>query len=589
MSKRIGFSDIAFGSVRSTARRLAVELGGPARALSLNITRAPAIEVLPEALGLGDAAQGLKLLDGQFALDSQSLDVGKHGDPWSNAAPSEVFAHRLHSFDWLADIAAIGLDKKLIKKSPGLPAQAQERARHLVDRWTVLFGRWNPYAWQNDILAARLFSWLANWQALLFEENETPEGAARRVCTWRQLKRLRRTYRRTPPGKMRLKSAACLVLGGACFDGKQDGLLDRGLDLLDDEIDVQILSDGGHISRNPQQVVQVLEILIVTENALAGRDLQGSREIRRAIDRLTPMVGFFSAGDQSLFGFNGGGTGSAARHKKLLSHAKIKAKPFGYAPHIKYQRLDRNGTVLMIDVGGTPPRPYDLDAHLAPLAFELASPAGRLIVNCGWNERQPRDWREPMRGTAAHSTLILGGSDAGRLLTKGLGQRVLGPAVATDVGTVGCTRKEQETGTWLEAFHEGYLKRFGLTHRRRLYMDILGADIRGEDSLHVPLGATPLTREEIPFEIRFHLHPDVKVTLAQDQRSALLIQPGRKGWRFRTDAGPLVLEKSVYLAQDSKPRRSEQIVIYGRAYGDGDGQTRSNRVRWSLKLMGKVD
>jgi len=226
---------------------------------------------------------------------------------------------------------------------------------------------------------------------------------------------------------------------------------------------------------------------------------------------------------------------------------------------------------------------------LAPLALEMSTPKGPLFVNCGWNIGQPEQWRQPMRATAAHSTLILDNADTGKLLESGLSAKLLGAAIAKDADGVSCTRNEQETGTWLEANHNGYLKSYGLCHRRRLYMDLTGTDIRGEDQLYVPLGDDPLRRDQIPFAIRFHLHPSVKVTLAQDQHSALLIQPGGIGWRFRADGGPLQLEKSVYLAEGCRPRRSEQLVIHGNAYGDSDGQTRSNRVRWTIKRMGNVD
>ena len=589
MTKRVGFTNITAGALLHAYRRVAVDLGGPARALNLSVARVPEFAVLPPHLALGDAAQGLKLLDGQFGLGSQTLDVGAHGDPWSNAAPSEMFAHRLHSFDWLDDLCVLGTKKKRVKQDPELIAKASQRAQQLIDRWIALFGKWNPYAWQNDILASRVFTWLANGQLVFSGDAQSVENLERRTSLYRQIKRIRTTYKRTPAGITRLKAAACLVLGGACFAGKQDGLLDRGLDLLDEEIHVQILSDGGHISRSPHQAAQALEVLMITEGALAAREITGSKEIRRAIDRLTPMLSFFSADDGGFFSFNGGGEGDPARHKALIDFAQIKAKQFGYAPHTKYQRLDKNGTIIMIDVGQTSPRPFDHEAHLAPLAFEMTTSAGRLIVNCGWDARQPRDWRAPMRATAAHSTLVLDGNNAGSLLESAMGKKVLGPAVLEAAGPVSCKRNEQENGTWLQTAHEGYRRQYGLSHHRRLYINLLGDDVRGEDSLSVPLGEAPLTREEIPFEIRFHLHPDVKVTLAQNQQSALLIQPGGIGWRFRTDGGPLHLEKSVYLASGSRPRRSEQLVIYGRAYGDGDGQARSNRVRWSLKKMGDMN
>jgi len=75
------------------------------------------------------------------------------------------------------------------------------------------------------------------------------------------------------------------------------------------------------------------------------------------------------------------------------------------------------------------------------------------------------------------------------------------------------------------------------------------------------------------------------VTLAQNLQSALLIQPGNVGWRFRTDGGPLSIEPSVYLGDGHKPVKSEQLVISGRAIGDSDGETRSNRIRWSLRRL----
>ena len=112
-----------------------------------------------------------------------------------------------------------------------------------------------------------------------------------------------------------------------------------------------------------------------------------------------------------------------------------------------------------------------------------------------------------------------------------------------------------------------------------------GHDIRGEDGLLVPIGAHPKSRDVIPFVIRFHLHPTVRATLAQDMQSALLIQPNHAGWRFRTDGGPIKIEDSVYLGEGFRPTKTQQIVIKGAAYADSDGETRSNRVRWSLRRL----
>ena len=241
--------------------------------------------------------------------------------------------------------------------------------------------------------------------------------------------------------------------------------------------------------------------------------------------------------------------------------------------------------MLIVDTGETAPRPFDDKTHLAPLAFELSTELGRLVVNCGWNNAQPQSFRRAVRATAAHSSLILNEKSAGRLLKEGWASKRLGEIVAVAAGPVSAKRKEQVSGTWLESSHEGYREDTGLSHRRRFYMSIEGDDIRGEDSLYVPLGGVPLTNAEIPFQIRFHFHPDVRVSLSQDQQSALLVQGGKAGWRFRTDGGLLKIEDSVYLGQGHRPVKCQQIVISGRAFCDSDGETRSNRVRWSFRKL----
>ncbi|MGB6230128.1 MAG: heparinase II/III family protein, partial [Litorimonas sp.] len=184
-----------------------------------------------------------------------------------------------------------------------------------------------------------------------------------------------------------------------------------------------------------------------------------------------------------------------------------------------------------------------------------------------------------------HSTLTLGDRSPGEILEEGFAADVLGPAVAVEPGTVRARRKEQSSGIWLECSHDGYKDEYGLVHRRRLFVGEDGTDIRGEDSLFVPVGDTPLGSHAVPYTLRFHFHPDVQVSLAQDLSSALLVLKGRAGWRFRTDGGPIAVEPSVYLGGSARPVRAQQLVLTGNALADGDGQGSTNRVRWSLRRL----
>ena len=69
-------------------------------------------------------------------------------------------------------------------------------------------------------------------------------------------------------------------------------------------------------------------------------------------------------------------------------------------------------------------------------------------------------------------------------------------------------------------------------------------------------------REALPFAIRFHVHPDVKLSLAQAGGTVLLKLPNGEGWRFRAGGGEITIEESVYFGGGA-PRRAEQLVISG--------------------------
>lgn len=534
--------------------------------------RIPAFHGGAPSFKLGNLANVESLLKGKFIYRGKMLDVGINGHPWAGAVPSEDFAIWLHSFDWLQDLLSPEKDV------------GTHRAIGYVDSWILGYGKWNDFSWQADILASRLFNWLTLWSPAL-TGGANSVIMRRRGVVYLQLKTLKANYKHTRPGISRLRAAAALAMGGAKMTERGEGFLARGLDLLDIEIEQQILPDGGHVSRSPEQTVEALKILLALDTLLQDRGVEGSRLMSRAIDRLTPMIAFFRHKDGELCVFHGSGQGEKTFLDRLLNASPSEGKAFKFCPHTGYQRIETDGITLIVDTGTAPDRPFDTHTHMAPLAFELSTHAGRMIVNCGWNNQQPQAWRRSVRAAAAHSTLILDGRSPGRLLALGWKSDILGEAVEAIAGPVHVKRKEQNSGIWLEMSHEGYGDKYGLSHQRRFFVSSEGDDIRGEDSLYLPLGKPAVRHNEIPFDIRFHFHPDVRVSLSQDQRSALLVVGGKSGWRFRTDGGLIAVEPSVYLGAGGKPVKSQQLVISGNAFGDGDGQTRSNRVRWSLREL----
>ena len=75
----------------------------------------------------------------------------------------------------------------------------------------------------------------------------------------------------------------------------------------------------------------------------------------------------------------------------------------------------------------------------------------------------------------------------------------------------------------------------------------------------MPAGGRVAAR--IGFAVRFHIHPDVRVSRLEGG-GFLLKLPGGEGWRFRAGGGEVSVEESIYLG-GGVVRRTEQLVISG--------------------------
>jgi uncharacterized heparinase superfamily protein len=71
----------------------------------------------------------------------------------------------------------------------------------------------------------------------------------------------------------------------------------------------------------------------------------------------------------------------------------------------------------------------------------------------------------------------------------------------------------------------------------------------------------PQARKASNFAIRFHIHPDVRVSTSQGG-AVLLKLPNGEGWRFRAQGSGIAVEESVYLGGDTV-RRTDQLVVAG--------------------------
>jgi uncharacterized heparinase superfamily protein len=301
-----------------------------------------------------------------------------------------------------------------------------------------------------------------------------------------------------------------------------------------------------------------------------------------AIERIAPTLRTLRHSDGGLARFHGGGRGLEGRLDTALATSGVKGrKSSGLS--MGYARISAGRTSLIIDAASPPKGTASSDAHASTLAFELTSGRRPLVVNCGSGASFGQDWRRAGRATPSHSTLMLDGRSSAQLGNKRKDLDLL-TKTPTDVPV---QMVKAPDGLRFEGGHNGYVPAYGLTHARTLDLTFDGRAVAGEDML---AALTPKDQKQfdkamdlkrlegIPFEIRFHLHPEVDASLDMAGSAVSMALKSGEIWVFRTDGRTkMSLQSSVYLERTRlKPRATKQIVLSGRT------MEYATRIRWSL-------
>jgi uncharacterized heparinase superfamily protein len=483
------------------------------------------------------------LLRGRFRLAGHMIEV-REGSIFDKPAPTPDWAEALHSFQWLPPLSAAGGDA------------ARTLAMNLFTQWLRRSWKYGEPSWLPHVMARRLANTFAHGRLIL--TNSDVLWRSRVFVSLREQSRmLAWIAREAPEGLARLEAASVVALSAVCLDHSKARLL-LGLKLLEEELGKQILADGGHVSRSPSQLAHAYRLLTMVIDALAAENHETPKSVRSAHDRMAPMLRFFQHGDGGLAQFNGGDECDARMIAGLLARDEVRGQPLGYARHSGYHRLAAGSAVVLMDCGPPPPIGFANSAHAGCLSFEMSTGQQRVVVNCGTAGPGLPKWEDALCATAAHSTLTLADTSAGTVLPRGLMRDLVGRRLVGGASNVESRRTEVAGGERIDAVHNGYEMSFGIRHERQVVLLSDGLTLAGQDRV-IPVSTRGPRAEAIPFAVRFHVHPDVRVSPSQGG-DFLLKLPDGAGWRFRVGGAQVGLEESVYLG-DGTVRRTEQLVL----------------------------
>jgi uncharacterized heparinase superfamily protein len=544
------------------ARSIVARVSGSTAALSrLWPGRSDRLIIAPHDLRTADATRAAEIYAGRFVFAGKIVTC--HGRSiFELEPPSEDWEVSLLGFGWLRHLRAADT------------ALTRANARALVDDWMS-----NPANQRRaigrraDVLSRRVISLLSQAPLVLGDTDSKFYRKYLRGLT-REIRYLRYTMLDIPDGVPKLQVLIALCYAALCLanQAKQIRTASRR---LSDDLQRQILPDGGHISRNPGALIELLIDLLPLRQTFAARNIAPPPALLNAIDRMMPMLRFFRHGDGSVALFNGMSGTPSDLIATLLAYDDTHGAPMASMPHTGFQRLDAGQMIVITDTGPPPPPNVSQDAHAGCLSFEMSSGISRIVINCGMPSTGRDNWRAFARSTAAHSTLTYHDTSSCQFVEMSTMKKLLqGAPVVAGPQNVENYREVVGNGELLTTSHDGYVQRFGLIHRRVLMASLDGTRLDGEDTIS-PAPNARVRNNETDYALRFHLHPSVKANRLTDARGVMLVLPNRDVWTFEAPDDKVDLEDSVFLAGTDGPRRTAQIVIR-------QNTRHASSIRWSF-------
>ena len=524
-----------------------------------------------EPRSIGSYPRGLQLKAGNILLAGHLMEA-----PglilWDVPPPSLGFLYEAHGFGWLDDLASVG------------DQEARKIAQVWVQTWIVRFGRGAGPGWMPHSTGRRIIRWIHHGFMIL-RGAESDSSKLFFQSLGRQTLFLSRRWFATPIGLPRFEALAGLIYAGLTLEGMEEHVRPATSALARECIN-QIDENGSIPTRNPEELLEVFTLLNWVADALEIAGWTPSRAHLNALKRIAPTLRMLRHKDGSLARFHGGGKGIEGRLDEALAQSGNKKLSISNSA-MGFGRLSSGRTSIIIDAAPPPKGRFAPNAHASTLAIELTSGQMPLFVSSGSGARFGQDWERSGRRTESHSTVTISGFSSARFDKRMLCVNNTNEALVGGPDNVPFNFSYEKKSTLFEAGHNGYVSALGLTHVRRLNLSHTGNTLMGEDMLLAleqkdrrlfEIMLDRLGWEGIDYQVRFHIHPDVLLTLDMGGMAVSMKLKNGETWVFRhSSKAELSIKPSTYFDSSRlKPRVSNQIVLSHKAI------EHASSIRWSL-------
>ena len=346
-------------------------------------------------------------------------------------------------------------------------------------------------------------------------------------------------------------NAKALVFVGLFFYNEQSKIwLKKGLKIINDELDEQILDDGGNFELSPMYHAIFLEDLLDLINiSKVYPQIIQEVQINKWIKISKKMIGWLETmthpdGDISFF--NDAALEIAPKLNELKEYTQrlgldYNSTKFNKVTHLSssgYIRLSSNNVAALLDVARIGPDYQPGHAHADTLSFELSLFGQRVLVNGGTSEYGISSVRHHERSTKAHNTVVVDNQNSSEVWS---GFRVARRAYPFDLQI-----KESDQLITISCSHDGYSRLNGKPIHRREWQ-FFDSSLIIKDSIKGSFSSA---------NAYFHFHPSITIVGNQNNVWNLKMSNGKE-CILKVKSGESVIQKSYY-----SPKFSSKINTY---------------------------
>jgi uncharacterized heparinase superfamily protein len=376
----------------------------------------------------------------------------------------------------------------------------KDASRKLILKWIKETSNHDDNAWHSYPLSLRITNWV-KW--LIINEKNTDIEIYKSLAE--QTNHLSRNIEWDIMGNHLIANAKGLIFSGILFDSSiANKWFNQGKKLLTDQLDEQILDDGGHFERSPMYhsiiLEDILDLILILKSSTKYQEDSLIPLLKQYASRMAFWLKNMSHPDGNISFFNDCAFDISTSPNRIFTFMdKLNIEIYDKKEKINimkqsgYISFDSNACKSILDVGLIGPDYIPAHAHADTLSFELSLFSERIIINAGISNYDNSHQRNHERSTRSSSTVEVDQNNSSDVWST---FRVAKRAYPYDLKI-----QKNKSSTSISCKHNGYANLFNNIFHKRTWV-FRENELIVEDFVN---------KDDVESVARFLIHNDVNV------------------------------------------------------------------------------